>query len=404
MLHPINDFPKMKLHKFLLTAACAMALASCSEEELGPTIFPTEPEPVDPNGYTYKFDKWVEQNFLIPYNLEFKYRMEDIESDMNYNLVPATFDNARDLCLLTKYLWFDAYKEHFEPIVEEGHAEDFLKSYGPRILHLIGSPAYNANTGTEILGLAEGGLKVTLFKVNEIQLDNVNQLNEYYFRTMHHEFGHILHQTKSYPTEFNLLSTGRYDSGTWQSKPIGLMASQGLITPYASSMAREDFAETIANYLTRPQEQLDLILWMADQGWTTGKDDDLNVDDSPYYCYYYVADAENPDDRTYFLTSLEKDYNYRPCMVGENGETFYTVEDVEAYIEQMNAKIAGGVFPVTDEDKVDGRETILTKQNIVRTWFKDAWNLDFDKLREIVQTRQSNFDIESLRAEVEAIE
>jgi hypothetical protein len=82
----------------------------------------------------------------------------------------------------------------------------------------------------------------------------------------------------------------------------------------------------------------------------------------------------------------------------------YTVEQVEAYIEKMNASIEGGVFAVVDEDKVDGRETILTKQNIVRNWFKDAWQLDFDKLREIVQTRQGNFDIEALRAEIDAIQ
>ncbi len=379
-------------------AACALSLASCYEEELGPTIFPTDPEPVDPNGYTYKFDKWVEQNFLLPYNLEFKYRMEDIESDMNYNLVPATFDNARDLCLLTKYLWFDTYKEHC--------GIDFLKTYGPRILHLIGSPAYNPSTGTEILGLAEGGLKVTLFKVNEMNLNDINQLNEYYFRTMHHEFGHILHQTKSYPTEFNLLSTGRYDSGSWQSKPIGLMASQGLITPYASSEAREDFAETIANYLTRPQEQLDLILWMADQGWTTGAEEEeaIGGSDSPYYCYYYLPDATKPEEKTYFLTSEEKDWTNRPCMIGEKNEVFYTVAQVEAYLEKMNTTIEGGIFPVTDGDQIDGRDMILTKQNIVRTWFKDEWDLDFDKLREIVQTRQQNFDIEALRAEIDAVE
>lgn len=379
-------------------AACALSLASCYEEELGPTIFPTDPEPVDPNGYTYKFDKWVEQNFLLPYNLEFKYRMEDIESDMNYNLVPATFDNARDLCLLTKYLWFETYKEHC--------GIDFLKTYGPRILHLIGSPAYNPSTGTEILGLAEGGLKVTLFKVNEMNLNDINQLNEYYFRTMHHEFGHILHQTKSYPTEFNLLSTGRYDSGSWQSKPIGLMASQGLITPYASSEAREDFAETIANYLTRPQEQLDLILWMADQGWTTGAEEEESIggSDSPYYCYYYLPDATKPEEKTYFLTSEEKDWTNRPCMIGEKNEVFYTVAQVEAYLEKMNTTIEGGIFPVTDNDQIDGRDMILTKQNIVRTWFKDEWDLDFDVLREIVQTRQQNFDIEALRAEIDAVE
>lgn len=384
----------MKLrHIFPLLALSV--LASCSEEELGPSIFDTEPEPVDPNGYTYKFDKWIEQNFLIPYNLDFKYKMEDVESDMNYNLVPATFDNARDLCLLTKYLWFDTYGEHC--------GEDFLKSYGPRILHLIGSPAYNPSTGTEILGLAEGGLKVTLFKVNEMQLDNIYQLNEYYFRTMHHEFGHILHQTRTYPTEFNQLSIGRYDGGSWQSKPIGLMASQGFITPYASSAQREDFAETIANYITRSQEQLDLIYWMSDQGWTTGTDDAFNADNAEYYCYYYCPDPNKPDERTYFLTSDETDGTYQPAVIGAGGELLHTVAEVEAYLEKMNAQVPGGVFPAPDEDTVDGREMIARKQGIVRNWFKDAWELDFDEIRNIVQRRQNDFDIEALRAEIENV-
>lgn len=386
----------MKLHKILLVAALGLAMASCSEEKLGPTIFPTEPEVKDPDGFTYKFDTWVEQNFRDPYNLEFKYKMEDIESDMNYNLVPASFDKARDLCLLTKYLWFDTYNEHC--------GIDFLKSYGPRILHLIGSPAYNPNTGTEILGLAEGGLKVTLFKVNDMIIDDIWQLNEYYFRTMHHEFGHILHQTRTYPTEFNLLSVGRYDSGSWQSKPIGLMASQGFITPYASSAQREDFAETIANYLTRSQEQLDLIYWMAERGWTTGSDDAFNTEDSSYFCYYYCKDPSKPDERTYFLESTETDPTYRPALIGEGGEYLHTVAEVEAYIEKMNNTKPGGVFPAPDNDTVDGREMIRRKQNIVRNWFKDAWELDFDGLRSIVQRRQSDFDIEALRQEIENVQ
>ncbi len=374
-----------------------LALASCSEEELGPTIFPTDPEPVDPNGYTYKFDKWVEENFLTPYNLEFKYRMEDIESSMDYNLVPATFDNARDLCLLTKYLWFDAY-------AEETGSKTFLQTYGPRILHLIGSPAYNPTAGTEILGLAEGGLKVTLFKVNEMDLGNVNMLNEYYFRTMHHEFGHILHQTKSYPTDFNLLSTGRYDSGSWQSKPIGLMASQGFITPYASSETREDFAETIANYLTRTKEQDDMILWLADRGWTNGKDKDAaDDDDSPYYCMYYLQDATKPEERTYFMESMERDSNFRVAVTGMKGEIFNTVEAVETYIETLQQQMPDRVFFVTDEDTVDGRAVIEQKRSIVRNWFKDSWGLDYDNLRTIVQRRQSDFNIDDLRNEIENI-
>lgn len=50
-----------------------------------------------------------------------------------------------------------------------------------------------------VLGTAEGGMKITLYNVNDINPDkiDINLLNEYYFQTMHHEFAHILHQTKT---------------------------------------------------------------------------------------------------------------------------------------------------------------------------------------------------------------
>ena len=387
----------MNLKKYISVAFAVSLLASCSEEKLGETIFPEVSTEPDPNSYTYKFDKWLNNNFRDIYNVDFKYLMEDVEADMNYNLVPATYDNARDIALLTKYLWYDSYKELT--------GEDFIKSYGPRILHLVGSPAYNPQTGTEILGLAEGGLKVTLFKVNEMDLSDINMLNEYYFRTMHHEFSHILHQTKSYPTDFNLLSTGRYDDGSWQSKQPGLVASMGFITPYASSQAREDFAETIANYLTRTPEQMELILWMAQQGWSTesGADDSEAEEDADYYCYYYYKDPSDPESKKYILKSQEQAPNIcKVGLVGEKGEYLTTVAEVEAYLEKM--KETREIYPVEDKDNVNGYEVIMQKQSIARNWFTDQWKISFDGLRDIVQRRQSDFDIDALRQEVNSIQ
>ncbi|MDE7420759.1 MAG: putative zinc-binding metallopeptidase [Muribaculaceae bacterium] len=387
----------MKSLKYIFAAIAAPLLVACSSDDLGPSIFPDVNDEPDSESYTYKFDKWLNKNFRDIYNVDFKYLMEDVEADMEYNLVPASYENARDLALLTKYLWYDSYKELA--------GEDFIKSYGPRILHLVGSPAYNPNSGTETLGLAEGGLKVTLFKVNEMDLDDINMLNEYYFRTMHHEFGHILHQTKSYPTDFNLLSTGRYDDSSWQSKQPGYVASLGFITPYASSQAREDFAETIANYLTRTPEQMDLILWMAKQGWTTGSDKaegELEDENANYYCYYYKSPS-NPDTNVYFLYSQEHSYkNYRVGLVGEKGEYLTTVEEVEAYLNKM--KETREIFPVEDKDRVDGYDVIRQKQSIARNWFTDQWKISFDDLRDIVQRRQSGFSIDDLRSEVESIQ
>ncbi len=387
----------MKYPKYLLLAFAPL-LAACSSDDLGPTIFPEVSDDPDPSSYTYKFDKWINTNFRDIYNVDFKYLMEDVEADMEYNLVPATYENARDLALLTKYLWYDSYKELAGP--------DFIKSYGPRILHLVGSPAYNPQTGTETLGLAEGGLKVTLFKVNEMDLNDINMLNEYYFRTMHHEFGHILHQTKSYPTDFNLLSTGRYDDSSWQSKQPGYVASLGFITPYASSQAREDFAETIANYLTRTDDQMELILWMAQQGWTTGSDKadgELEDEDADYFCYYYYDDPSNVESKHYFLTSREQAYkNYRMGIVGMNGEYLTSVAQVEAYLDKVRE--THEIFPVEDKDKINGYDVIKQKQSIARNWFTDQWKISFDDLREIVQRRQRDFDINALRQEVESIQ
>lgn len=387
----------MKFYKYIIAAMSAPLLVACSSDDLGPTIFPDVSDEPDPSSYTYKFDKWLNDNFRDVYNVDFKYLMEDVEADMEYNLVPATYEKARDLALLTKYLWYDSYKELT--------GEDFIKSYGPRILHLVGSPAYNPNTGTETLGLAEGGLKVTLFKVNEMDLNDINMMNEYYFRTMHHEFGHILHQTKSYPTDFNLLSTGRYDDGSWQSKQPGYVASLGFVTPYASSQAREDFAETIANYLTRTDEQMDLILWMAKQGWTSGlsEEEENDSEDTTYYCYYFYDDPSNPESIHYFLYSQERAWgDYRMGLVGLNSEYLTSVEEVEQYLEDMRQ--TRDIYPVEDKDKVDGYEMILNKQNIARNWFTDQWKISFDDLRKIVQRRQVDFDIDELRKEVDDIQ
>jgi len=388
----------MKFNKYILASALALALSpvfvSCGEDELGDTIFPEVSDEVDPNSATYKFDTWLNQNFRDIYNLSFRYKMVDVEADMNYNLVPATYDKARDLALLTKYLWFDAYKELA--------TEEFLKEHGPRIIHLIGSPAYNPSTGTIILGLAEGGIKVTLFRVNELDVNNFDQLNEYYFRTMHHEFAHIMHQTKSYPTEFNTLSNGRYDANNWQNRNGGIVTSLGFITNYASSETREDFAETIANFITRTDEQDEFLLWCAEQNWYSGDD---STDQSMAYCYYYYKDeeAQNNNERTYTLLFVDDKVRNLMTVVDDKDNSYSTVAEVEAYIASMEAK-GYKMYPYEISDEVDGRAIIEQKRNIARNWFKDEWGLNFDTLRSIVQYRQANFDIEALRQEIENIQ
>jgi len=395
---------KKLIYSAILTVALGGSFSSCSDDDLNAeSIFDTTEDTLDPNSYTYNFDKWLKENYSDIYNLEFRYKMQHIGTDMDYNLVPARYDKAVDLALLTKYLWFDVYGDLVGP--------DFLKQYGPKIIHLIGSTAINPANGTEILGLAEGGLKVSLFKVNELDVTNPDLLNEHYFKTMHHEFSHILHQTKTYPKEFDLINASHYEPNNWQDRNGALVNSLGFTTTYASSQAREDFAETCANYITRTDEQWDLCLWMADRGWAT-----TDSEDTSYCYYYYASDADREaGHKTYVGEFVAQEGNNglfgvsnimaRPSSDGAYSRvslgttTVYTnVADVEAFFATVIPQY--GLVPVEDTDNMDGKANILQKVSIARNWFSDAWGLDLDALRAEVQKRQTTIDIDALRAEV----
>jgi substrate import-associated zinc metallohydrolase lipoprotein len=157
--------------------------------------------------------------------------------------VPVSLGMADTVAHVALYLWYDVY--------DQVVGKEFLPTYGPKMLQLIGSAMINAAQGTEKLGYAEGGNKITLLKINAMETNNMEQMNEYIFKTMHHEFAHILHQQRAYPIEFALINPGDYDPNRWQDRTVPEALQLGFITPYASSQAREDFVETIANYIVK---------------------------------------------------------------------------------------------------------------------------------------------------------
>ena len=251
---------KITLKYIILSALLLISFVACTNsDELGTTIFDTTDHGLDSTSYSFKFDSFLRDSFLKPYNLNFLYRMEDKGTDMNYNIVPATYENSQKMAVLIKYLWFDVYGKMVNP--------EFLKSYGPRVIHLIGSPAFNPVNGTMLLGLAEGGMKISLFRVNELDITDIETLNEFYFKTMHHEFAHILHQKKTYPKEFNLISYANYEPFSWQDRDERIAQSLGFVSPYAGSQTREDFVETIANYIVKTDAQWNTILSNASKEW-----------------------------------------------------------------------------------------------------------------------------------------
>jgi hypothetical protein len=192
------------------------------------------------------FDKWLEANFVYPYNIEFKYRYENNETDLDYYSVPADYDNSVIMAHLVKYLCIDSYDEVAGAL--------FTRKYFPKEFFLMGEWEYK-NNGVYTLGTAEGGKKIILMGINYLSryMTTAANLNHYYLKTVHHEFTHILNQTKDYPVTFDQVSgssVNGYIADSWNDSQYNNNLECGFITKYARHSPREDFAEMMSVYVT----------------------------------------------------------------------------------------------------------------------------------------------------------
>lgn len=355
----------------------SIALTSCSEDDLdSKSIFSSETQAPQT-----EFDKWLQKNYVEPYNIQLKYRFEYKESDTRYNLAPADYDKAIALAKLTKYLWLESY--------EELMGRDFIRTYCPKILNLVGSVAYNDNGGM-VLGTAEGGMKIVLYNVNNLDVKDldIDFLNEWYFITMHHEFAHILHQTKDYPTDFNEISKSDYQSGSWVNLTNDEALALGFVNNYASSETREDFVQTIAFYITYSDEDWEALLERAIVPI-------VDENGSPVYEL----------DR-YGQPMLLTDAQGNPVPLrDEEGNIVYQT-DAYGNVLYIYDEEEGAIYPVPEYVKIqkynyDGYDKIQQKLAMVKDYLKGSWDIDLDELHKIVQRRQKEvlegkLDFESL--------
>jgi substrate import-associated zinc metallohydrolase lipoprotein len=235
------------------------ALWSCKEEELSSeSIFKDSTAPQT------DFDRWLLSNYAYPYNITFKYKMQDIETSKDYELAPATTEKSIAMAKLLKYIWLETYQELI--------GIDFVRTYSPKVIHLIGSGGYD-NTNSMVLGTAESGMKITLFDVNELNPDNVDVVRlQRYMKTIFHEFSHILHQNKNYPLDFGELTKNDYVQSDWSesSETLELAYKKGFVSRYSRKEPNEDFVEIISIYVVYGQSNWDGILREADKDGADG--------------------------------------------------------------------------------------------------------------------------------------
>ena len=290
----------------------ALCLTACDEDEIkSESVITTD-------SYTQNdFDKWLEANFISPYNIMFKYRYEEIESDLNYYTVPAQLEYSVAMAHIVKHMCIDTY--------DEVAGIEFTRAYFPKEFFLIGTWEFR-NNGTFILGTAEGGKKILLAGINYLgDIFNgsgygsgytvIDGLNHYYVKTIHHEFTHILNQTKDYTPDFKQITGNGYVADSWSESPYresdGNYLKRGFISAYAQMEDREDFAEMLSMYITH----------------------------SPAW-----------------------------------------------WENQMES--ADGIYDDRIQGTTTGRALIQMKLDVVRAYMKDSWNIDIDKLRDVIQRRQ----------------
>ncbi len=242
-----------KLSYIIVAVSIAFAAISCTDKDaLDPKSVITD-SPVEMN----EFDLWLEANFLKPYNIEYVYRFSLNESDMGYYTVPAQYEAAIIYAHLVKYLCVDTY--------DEIAGVDFTRSYFPKMFFLIGEWEYK-NNGSFVLGTAEAGKKIMLSGVNylpnmiknETGAELEEDINHYYLKTIHHEFTHILNQTKSFSDTFKQVTASTY-VGDACFDTDSYWRGRGYITDYAQNEPMEDFAEMVSMYITHDEA------WWAEQ-------------------------------------------------------------------------------------------------------------------------------------------
>ena len=238
----------MRIKALFLSLMVMAAVSSCKKDEINVA------DTANLNGLggdqwaKGPIDKWIYDTLTVPYNISVKYKWDQFEdlSDITKILVPPKEEYIIPVLSSVKKVWIDTY------IAES--SELFIKRLAPKFFYMIGSPAYE--DGAIKLGVAEGGRKIILLAVNFTKVKGMEGYRasdsvwlKEMFKTINHEFGHILHQNILYPNEFKTLNPALYTS-EWINYTDAAARRDGFITAYSMNNPDDDFVELISVMLT----------------------------------------------------------------------------------------------------------------------------------------------------------
>lgn len=223
------------MKKIYFCIALVALLTACAKDELDPDSIL-----LGMGGDTWErteLDDWLYHEFVVPYNMEIKYKWDPYELDLNKNYVPVKEEKVKELMTAVKKVWIESY-------IKAAGSPWIIKSLSPKRYVLVGSLEYDEN-GTVTLGNAEGENKIRLFDVNAFNINDKAMVRRV-MGTVEHEFVHTLTARVKYPEEWETICRDEYD-GNYRatSNDSAVYAPLGFVTRYARSNPDEDIAETV---------------------------------------------------------------------------------------------------------------------------------------------------------------
>lgn len=254
----------MKSTKLGLSILLIALLASCRKDDFDIS----EANDLDLRGDTWvkgPIDEWIYDNLTKPYNIAVKYKWDQSEVDLDKTIVPPKESYVVPIMDAIKKAWIEVY------IAESN--EVFFKKYAPKFFALVGSVAYESN-GAVKLGTAEGGRKVVLYDFNNTRVKGMPGYTQrdsssikQMFHTIHHEFGHILHQNVIYPMDFRNISPNLF-TADWINYTDEEARRDGFITAYSMNVVDDDFVEMVSIMLIEGREGFEQMLEEIPEGTT----------------------------------------------------------------------------------------------------------------------------------------
>jgi substrate import-associated zinc metallohydrolase lipoprotein len=243
---------RIKQYSLFLVAAIVFT-SSCRKED---ALAPLENIPGLGGDAWIKgpIDFWIRDTLTIPYNIAVKYKWDQAEVDLDKTLVPPKEEQVIPTLSAINRVWIKTY------IAEAGLP--FFEKITPKFFVLVGSPGYL--NGAIKLGEAEGGRKVTLYNINAFRIKGMPGYNKAIdsavvfetFKTIQHEFAHILDQNVKVPVTFSASSAVGYTSD-WLNVTPQEAQNEGFISKYGNSSKAEDFAEMVSIMLVYGKESFD---------------------------------------------------------------------------------------------------------------------------------------------------